>query len=1196
MADAQRGSLLRHLRQVLAGYGDLHSPDRAMLERFLQHGDEAAFEALVRRHGAMVLSVGRCVLRHQQDAEDVFQATFLLLARKGRSIRRQDSVASWLHGVAYRLALKARQSSGRRRLRENKPRSAVSATSADDLTWGEVQQVLHEELQRLPEKYRLPLMLCYLEGQWQDDAARQLGWPMGTLKGRLERGRTLLRTRLIRRGLGPAAALSATVLPAGATAALPGPLVRATVETVRLFGTGKVGAACGVSAQVATLVQEGVPMMGIGKVKIVVAAVVLGALLTGAGVLARSVRPAAPAEGPPQEVAKEKPEAAKEKPDHPRPADERRAHTDFHGDPLPDDAVARLGSTRLLQGGYTSSVVFSHDGRSVASCGTDGTVHIWDAATGKERARLEGVGDSDRTGPALHTMGKHPQHLAFAPDGKTLAAAWFNGPPCLWDVSTGKKIRELAGPETKADWVVFAPDGKTLAFGRRDYEMGSQGTHLVDVASGEELQWFKEALGVPFAWFSPDGKILAMEGSESKVRFWDVETGKKLRECSGNAVAWAPDSKTAAVGVLGKTVRLVEIATGKEVDTGKQFYTGTDPLRWRPALVFSPDGETLAGAGPFVGPEPKGTIWLWDVGRGKERNELSFAREERRGWSAPALLFTADGKTLVSQHLTCVRFWDLATGKQLFQYEGSGSIGLSPDGRTLAMGTGTDKLLTLLEVPSGKPLILHHGHQGPVAFVVFAPDGKALATGSQDGTVRVWGATGKQLHEFRPAGPSVFTPDGKSLVSYGWEDGKVRVWDLSTGKEVRQFQAHAPEPGQNAVQAVALSRDGKTLVTCRYRDQSLCLWDLPTGKQLHNFGGKQKDWPQTVALAADGKTLASVHSKGGFTVVLHLWEVATGKHLCEISGEKDGKIVAPAFSSDGKIVAAVSITHERPSMGTADYTVCLWDTATGKELRRLPEKPVSREDAGRDSLAFSPDDRTLAWGQQRGVAPQVWEIRTGKVRREFHGFRGGVLCVGFSPDGTLLASGSADGTALLWDISGAHLARPGQNVQLTAKEFNTLWADLEGEDAVKAEQAMRTCTQSSEQAVALVQRHLPSVVDARRLAQLIGDLDSEDFSARENATKELEKLAAAAEPALRKALEGNPSVEMRRRIERLLEPRSLRTERVRTERSIELLERLGTPEARQVLETLAKGPPEYWFTQDAKGSVERLAKRRTSAP
>lgn len=199
--------VLQHLRRTARPAG-ASATDSEFLERFATAADETAFEALLERHGPMVWNVCRRVLANASDADDAFQAVFLVLLRKARSIRRQDSVASWLHGVAYRIALDARARAARRRLHEQQATAPVMDQRDPRAGWDDVRQVLDEELSRLPEKYRMPLVLCYLEGKTNDEAADQLGWTRGTVAGRLSRARDLLRGRLTRRGL----AVAPTVL------------------------------------------------------------------------------------------------------------------------------------------------------------------------------------------------------------------------------------------------------------------------------------------------------------------------------------------------------------------------------------------------------------------------------------------------------------------------------------------------------------------------------------------------------------------------------------------------------------------------------------------------------------------------------------------------------------------------------------------------------------------------------------------------------------------------------------------------------------------------------------------------------------------------------------------------------------------------------------------------------------------------
>jgi RNA polymerase sigma factor (sigma-70 family) len=292
MAKVVSSPILQLIRRVALDERVRQLSDHELLPRFTGQGDEAAFHALLLRHGPMVLEVCRGVLGNEADGEDAFQATFLILARKASSIRKTESLGSWLHGVAYRTALKARaQAATRRKIEARAP--ARPHAEPDDLTWREVRQVLHEELMGLAERYRAPLVACFLEGKTQDEAAAQLGVAKTTLKERLERARSLLRARLVRRGLGPAAVLVAMAWPsATACACLPATLVSSTVKAAGLFAAGQAAAAEVISVKVAALTEGVLKAMFLTKLKIATAALFLLAAV-GLGAAVVMAQPAA---------------------------------------------------------------------------------------------------------------------------------------------------------------------------------------------------------------------------------------------------------------------------------------------------------------------------------------------------------------------------------------------------------------------------------------------------------------------------------------------------------------------------------------------------------------------------------------------------------------------------------------------------------------------------------------------------------------------------------------------------------------------------------------------------------------------------------------------------------------------------------------------------------------------------------------
>jgi RNA polymerase sigma factor (sigma-70 family) len=284
MATARLSDFFRRLARGMTARTLEDYSDRQLVERALERHDQAALEAIVHRHSAMVCRVSWRVLQHAQDTEDVFQATFLVLAQKLRTLRKYTSLASWLHGVAHRVALKVKAQSAARRRREHKT-LLPDTVPPDDVTWGELRSALDAELSRLPDKWRLPLILCYLEGRTQDESASQLGWSKSTLRRRLEEARAALGGRLSRRGIVWPAALSAVLMSDCMASAAPAPgLIAKVVEAAAGVVAGKMAATATASARVAALTEGVLKAMFLTKLKALAAVVVLavGFMLGGA--------------------------------------------------------------------------------------------------------------------------------------------------------------------------------------------------------------------------------------------------------------------------------------------------------------------------------------------------------------------------------------------------------------------------------------------------------------------------------------------------------------------------------------------------------------------------------------------------------------------------------------------------------------------------------------------------------------------------------------------------------------------------------------------------------------------------------------------------------------------------------------------------------------------------------------------------
>jgi RNA polymerase sigma-70 factor (ECF subfamily) len=243
--------------KVLPGRGDPPPPDGELLERYVTARDEEAFAALVERYGSLVLGVCGRILQHTQDAEDAFQATFLVLARRAATLDGRGPLGNWLYGVAYRTAIKARQVAARRRARELQVLNMSTVLSNEEEEWSDLRPILDEELNHLPEKYRAPLVLCYLEGKTQEQAAQELGWPTGSMSRRMNRARDLLHERLARRGLALSSGLVFTLIAKNADATIVSPaLAGLTAKTAFAFGTGQLGLETAMSAKVTSLAEE----------------------------------------------------------------------------------------------------------------------------------------------------------------------------------------------------------------------------------------------------------------------------------------------------------------------------------------------------------------------------------------------------------------------------------------------------------------------------------------------------------------------------------------------------------------------------------------------------------------------------------------------------------------------------------------------------------------------------------------------------------------------------------------------------------------------------------------------------------------------------------------------------------------------------------------------------------------------------
>jgi RNA polymerase sigma factor (sigma-70 family) len=561
MATGQMSEVIQHLRRAVLLRDGAGLTDGQLLADYISRREEAALAALVYRHGSMVWGVCRRVLRNYHDAEDAFQATFLVLVRKTASIASPELLANWLYGVAHQTALKARATTAKRRARERQVTEMPEPAVTEQDLWNDLQPLLDEELSRLPEKYRVAIVLCDLEGKTRKEAARQLGVPDGTLAARLARGRVMLAKRLARHGLTVSGGALAGVLSQGAASAcVPTSVVSCTIKAATLFAAGQAAAAGVISVKVAALTEGVLKAMFLTKLKIATAVLlVVGLLGAGMGLLAHQTlagaQAAAPLQGPNRnrDAAKGEDKTSQEERD--RQADSKgrilfASTPDAIADPR-GVASIRMGEKKEkllfksldLLNGFEDCFRISPDGKKAAY-----RVHQRTADGPKYAIHIRNL---DPAGDPVD-MEVDGQEVCWSPDNTQIAVSRGRSGNVMVDVKT-KKQTQIKLPEGHhvTDW---SPDGAWFLV-QVETDKGKWQLARMKKADSE-IQKLAGTEGVVWGGrISPDGKrVLFDRMAEKKVsNLWVVslEDGKMrqvTQEENGliRGYSWSPSGKRIA--------------------------------------------------------------------------------------------------------------------------------------------------------------------------------------------------------------------------------------------------------------------------------------------------------------------------------------------------------------------------------------------------------------------------------------------------------------------------------------------------------------------------------------------------------------------------------------------------------------------------------------------------------------------------
>jgi WD40 repeat protein len=772
----------------------------------------------------------------------------------------------------------------------------------------------------------------------------------------------------------------------------------------------------------------------------------------------------------------------------------------------------------------------------------------------------------------------------------------------IMDLTTGKVIRSHVVADVPDGSMHVAPDGQTIIF-TSDSQIAS-----VDAKMGKLVKTSvigeRSYRGVTLTALSHDGRFAAMQPSlyveHAPVQIWDLKAGKKAATLPGRgaqcrALAFAPD---------GKRLLLASITPSSVSKDGISFGNGSklvvaciDVLKREIVAELSQEVDrhvTLGPDGETIGVENAGhdAIHIKHLPSGKERCVIPASKSQAA--------FLPDGKSLLTLDMSGqATLWDTASGKKIRELDGTlvtsekRILGFSSDGKTIAAVDGP--FIALWNAQDGKRLNRANAHEAAITCIAYTPDGKLLASGSLDKTVRLWNvASAEHIRLIATHGEAVtslaFSADGTKLAS-STHFGVTRVSQVADGKTIAEFAG--PQKG---ARSLTFSADGKTLFAGGVSE--ILAWNLETRKETVRLDTGNKAAVMAVAQAGALALTSELSFRRRFRddeqeeERLQLWDPMKKLPTTSISlrHEDHGWIrcEVAAFSPDNRIVASSQISEYqgiRPYYG--GVRLQLWERASGKPIRLLG--PVLTP-----FLAFSPDSRILAVGGEGhaghlfygyGSGIDFWDTLTG---RKLATLPQTARCVQFSPDGLQLAIGGNDHAVHILDAPPPPPARLAD--WPTPKQRDAWWTALAG-DAKEAYKAIGEMVDSPKSAMIFLQDRVKpiSTPEPATIAKLIAKLDSKNFAERAQVQTALDKEGDTANHILKKAFEGKISLEMKRRLEEILAKNEVTSaSSLRQHRAIATLEKIGNPAARSFLKSLAAGAPEARLTLEARQALQRL--------